>query len=125
MTTLTHSQIMLYMSAENELSADAQASVDEIKASAPLDGMSTYILLDKKVEGGREDQQGSAYYLLNPGVEATQFEGSKKDLRFNKDMADPRSLKVHLGWAKAHFKKSQSQSLKQKQGFCGCPVESC
>jgi hypothetical protein len=117
MTLYAHSQIMLYISAENELSDDAQASVSEIRASAPLDGICSYILLDKKRDDRPEDRQRTVLYKLNPGMTQAQFDDSERDLLINKDMADPRSLKVHLGQAQIHFEQTQNQSPQQKLLF--------
>jgi hypothetical protein len=97
-------QIMLYMSAQNDLSAKADENIASIRNCINLDDICTYIMLDKVVDpdsAGR-DPRNTFQYLLGPGAGKTDFvpKGFGVD---DKDVSSPMVFERILSAAHNHF----------------------
>jgi Clostripain family len=108
------SHVMLYISAQNELSDKADQSVAEIRRCVKLDDLSTYILLDRI---NADPTFHTTRYQLPPGVDDKQFGKAEEDLGMNKEMTDPAVFNNHLRFAREHFAKTPAEALKQRVLF--------
>lgn len=96
--------VMLYMSAQNELSGFADDNVDAIKTCVNLDNMSVYIMLDTFVDGNADGARSrrTFQYLLPPGASAAHFQ--PQDLLLdNKEVHSSVVFSHFLGLAEHHF----------------------
>jgi Clostripain family len=99
-------QIMLYMSAQNELSDKAVENIQAIEKSVSLDDICTYIMLDKIKDPaivGR-DAANTLQYKLPPGASTTPFQAEGFGV-FDKDVTDPKVFKIVLREAQNHFQR--------------------
>jgi Clostripain family len=109
MTLPAPTNIMLYMSAENELSANALQNIEDIKACCPLDGISTYIMLDQMKN---TSDMKTIIYRLPPGATQEQFQAF--DTHQNKEASSPFVFNNHLSLARMHFALTPPPPPRQK-----------
>ena len=104
MVTKIATDVMLYMSAQNDLSGYADDNIDAIKTCVNLDNMSVYIMLDTFVNGDVDDAstRRTFQYHLPPGASACDFQ--RKPLPIdNKNVHSSAVFSRFLDLAELHF----------------------
>lgn len=104
MTQPVATDIMIYMSAQNDLSSFAEENIEAIKSCVNLDTMSVFITLDTFVNGdiGDASTRRTFKYLLPPGATACDFK--RQDLPIdNRDVHSPEVFSRFLDLATLHF----------------------
>jgi Clostripain family len=98
-------QLMLYMSAQNDLSNKAVENIEAIKSSAPLYGICAYVLMDliKQLDIEAGDARNTLQYLVPPGATSTMFDKSRVVLPSDKDVSNPAVFRRILITALKHF----------------------
>ena len=104
MVTKIATDVMLYMSAQNDLSSYADDNVEAIKTCADLDNMSVYIMLDTFVNGDVDDTRTrrTFNYLLHPGATDDDFE-RRPLIIDNKNVHSSAVFSHFLDLAEYHF----------------------
>ncbi len=109
-------QVLLYMSAQNELSDKAEENISAIKQCVDLNDICTYIMIDKVTEplaAGRSDAN-TFQYLLAPGASQSDF--VPKGFRVeDKDVSSPLVFDTILGNAHRHFQESLAPDLPRQK----------
>jgi Clostripain family len=105
MSQSASTQIMIYMSAQNELSGKARDNIVSIQNCTDLDDICTYIMLDKVDDPNApgRDERNTVQYLLRPGAGKADFDpkGFSVD---DKDVSSPLVFEIILRAAREHFK---------------------
>jgi Clostripain family len=111
-------QVMLYMSAQNDLSNKALENIDAIKASAPLNGICAYIMMDriKRMDIETPDARNTLQYRVPPGATPSIFDKCMDALPSDKDVSNPAVFKRILATATEHFV-SFSNGIPAKQNI--------
>lgn len=116
MTQLAPTQLMLYMSAQNELADKAQENIDAIHACVELNGICTYIMIDTVSDPAKVQRNNSntMKYVLPPGVGENKFIATKFP-RDDKIVTNPGVFESILDEANGHFQDfSQDVDPQQK-----------
>ena len=104
MVLAASTHVMLYMSAQNELSDKATENIHAIEKAVRLDNICTYIMLDKVTDpdvDGR-DARNTLQYFLAPGAAETPF-ASQGFATKDENVSDPEVFEQILGIANEHF----------------------
>jgi hypothetical protein len=105
MTQPVTTQVMLYMSAQNDLSNKALENIEAIRASTPLNRICAYIMMDriKDMDIETPDARHTLQYLVPPGASSIIFDDSMNVLPSDKDVSNPAVFKRILNTASQHF----------------------
>lgn len=97
-------QLMLYMSAQNELAGKARENIDAIKSCVNLNGICAYIMVDTVADSttARPGKSETFKYLLPPGASENEFVPVSFALR-NKIVTSPDVFNLVLNEANSHF----------------------
>lgn len=108
--TQVATDIMLYMSAQNELSGRATANIEAIKSCTTLDNMCMFILLDTLLKNAKTSAvaRQTWQYRLPPGADDKAFKEfvSKRE---DEDAADAETFRAVLNLAEQHFNDRPTQ----------------
>jgi hypothetical protein len=110
MATPVSTQVMLYMSAQNELSGKSDENLADIVKCVNLDDMGLFVIQDK-IQGS--DIRVTNVYRVPVSATADGFEASKQEYA-DKDITNPDVFQRHVGWARDHFNK-QSGTAEPRQ----------
>jgi hypothetical protein len=110
MTQSASTHLMLYMSAQNELTGKADENIKAIETCLNLENISTYILLDKvsKPDANARHQRSTSQYKLPPGTNKAQFK-SQGFAVADKEVTDPKVFERMLGVARSHFETAEDK----------------
>ncbi len=106
MTKSISTQIMLYMSAQNELSAKATENIRSIQSCCELDDICTYIMLDTIVSPNPDDlaARKTFHYRLPPGATPRMFQTERQEMPRDKAVTRPEIFQLILESALRHFR---------------------